>query len=162
MQITPWQRIFCLTLTLTSIFYGYFFVPGPLIGLKRVLGDVFGHTDSFGNFLNNICWGSKNRLFSKGLVQGFCQNWPNFLKSAFFARLCSSGSLRVEKIHWESFLMWNNALTKNFLFNPHPDVIFYGLFLCPRSLGWSKKCLSRRFRTHWFIWKLFEEYLYFV
>ena len=63
------------------------------------------------------------------------------------------------KIHWESFLSANNALTKNFLFNPHSDLIFCGLFLCPWSLGRPKKCLRGRFRTHWFIWKLFKEYL---
>ena len=37
---------FCLTLTLTSSFVGYFYVPGPLGGLKSVSGNVFGDTDS--------------------------------------------------------------------------------------------------------------------
>ena len=31
---------------MTSSFVGYFFVPGPLGGLKSVPGDVFGDADS--------------------------------------------------------------------------------------------------------------------
>ena len=49
-QITPWHRIFSLTLTLSSSFLGYFFVSGPLTGLKSVSEDVLGHTDSIGIF----------------------------------------------------------------------------------------------------------------
>ena len=45
-KTTFFQGIFCLTLTLTSSFVGYFFVPGPLGGIKSVSGDIFGHTDS--------------------------------------------------------------------------------------------------------------------
>ena len=52
--------------TLTSSFVGYFFVPGPLEGLKSVPGNVFGHIDSICIFFMNICWGSKNRIFSNG------------------------------------------------------------------------------------------------
>ena len=146
MQITPLERVFCLTLTLTSFFMGYFFFPSALGGLKRISGDVFGHTDSFESFLNNICWGSKHRLFSQG--SRVFVKIDQILKSAFFAVLCPYVSPRVEKIPWESFLRASNALTKNFLFNSHPDVICYGLFLCPLSLGRTKKCFRRRFRTH--------------
>ena len=65
-QITPWQRIFCLTLTLISSFLGYFFFPGPLGGIKSVSGDIFRQTDSIESFKKNICISSKNRLFGKG------------------------------------------------------------------------------------------------
>ena len=68
-QITPREIIFFLTLTLISSFVGYFFVPGPLGGLKSVSGDVFGH--------DIIYILSKNELFSKGLVQGF---WSKMAK----------------------------------------------------------------------------------
>ena len=44
--------MFCLTLTLTSSFVGYFLLPGPLGVLKSVSGDVFRHTDSIGSFLS--------------------------------------------------------------------------------------------------------------
>ena len=60
------------------------------------------------------------------------------------------------------FFSANNALKKNFLFNSHPNFIFFGLFLCLWSLERPKKCLTGRLRTHWFDWKLLEEYLYFV
>ena len=91
----------------------------------------------------------------------FGQNWQIF-KLAFFTCLCPWGSRRVVKLPWESILSANNALTKIFLFNSHPDFIFFGLFLCPWSLGRPKKCLRGRFETHWFDWKLLKEYLYFV
>ena len=35
---------------------------------------------------------------------------------------------------WESRLAANNAMTKNFLLNSHPDFISFEQFLCPRSL----------------------------
>ena len=71
MQITPWQkkkieRIFVFALILTPSFLGYFFVPGPLGGLKPVSGDVFGSTDSIGSFKENIYFSSKNQIFAKG------------------------------------------------------------------------------------------------
>ena len=52
-EIMPWQkieRIFCFALILTPSFLGYFFVPGPLVDLKGVSGDVFRSTDSIGSF----------------------------------------------------------------------------------------------------------------
>ena len=67
---------------------GYFFVAGALGGLKGVSEDVFGHTDSFGRFLKNICRGPKNRLFSQGVSPGFLVKFDQILKSAFFALLC--------------------------------------------------------------------------
>ena len=128
---------------------GYFFVSGPLGGLKSVSGDVFGHVDSIGSFKKNICISSKNRLFSKGSVSpGFLVKNGQILKYAFFSCLCPSGSQCVTKRPSESFLGANNALTKNFPLNSHPDFIFCGLFLCPWSLGRPKKCLRGRFWTH--------------
>ena len=62
-----------LTLTLNSSFVGYFFVPGPLGGLKSVSRVIFGHTDLIGNFSINICISSKNL----GLAHGF---WPKMTK----------------------------------------------------------------------------------
>ena len=62
-QKKPWQRIFCLTLTLTSSFVGYFFVPGPLGGIKSVPASIE-------SFKKNICILSKNQPFPKGLVHG--------------------------------------------------------------------------------------------
>ena len=47
---------------------GYFFVAGPLGGPKIVPGDVFGHTDSIGSFLMNICLPSKKRKLGKVIV----------------------------------------------------------------------------------------------
>ena len=44
---------------LTPSFVGYFFVPGPWRGPKRVSGDVFGHTDSIESFLKNIVFRPK-------------------------------------------------------------------------------------------------------
>ena len=52
-HITPWQRyerIFFFALILTLSFLGYFFVPGLLGDLKRVLMDVFRSTDLIGSF----------------------------------------------------------------------------------------------------------------
>ena len=66
------------------------------------------------------------------------------------------------KLLWESFLSANNALTKTFLFNSHPDFTLCGLFLCPWSLGRPKECLREPFRALRFDWKLLKEYLYFV
>ena len=68
---------------MTSYFVGYFFVPGPLGGLRKFSGDVFGYTDSIGSFLKNICRVSKNRLFPGFLVKN-----DHIFKSAFFTRLC--------------------------------------------------------------------------
>ena len=65
MEITPLERIFCFTLTLTSSFLKYIFVGGPLGGPKRVLGNIFEHTDSIGCLEKNICILTKNGLFSK-------------------------------------------------------------------------------------------------
>ena len=65
-QIRFLERIFCFTLTLTSSFFGYFLVAGPLGGPKRVLRDSFGLTDSIGSFKTNICILTKNLCFSKG------------------------------------------------------------------------------------------------
>ena len=42
-------------------------------------------------------------------------------------------------------LRGNNAVTKNFLFNSHPNFIFCGLFLCPCFLGRTNKCLRKLF-----------------
>ena len=41
---------FFLTVTPISSFVDYFFVHRPLEGLKSILEDVFGHTDSIGSF----------------------------------------------------------------------------------------------------------------
>ena len=57
--------------TLTPSFVGYFFVPGPLRGLKSFSGDVLRHTDSVGSFQKNICISSKNRLFLEGVSPRF-------------------------------------------------------------------------------------------
>ena len=51
---------------MTSSFVGYFFVPGPLGGLKRVPGDVFGYAESIGTYSMKIFGGSKNRIFPLG------------------------------------------------------------------------------------------------
>ena len=42
--------MFCLTITLTSSFLGYVVFPGPLEGLKSILVDILGHTDSIESF----------------------------------------------------------------------------------------------------------------
>ena len=47
----------------------------------------FGHGDSFGN-LKKIYRGCRNRLFAKGLVQGFFLKNDQILKSEFITRLC--------------------------------------------------------------------------
>ena len=86
--------------------------------------DVLVHTDSLGSYFKNICISSKNGPYSNGV------------------------SSRFVKLPWDLFLSANNALTKNFLFNSHPDFIFCGLFVCPWSLKRPKKCLRLRFRTH--------------
>ena len=135
MQITTWQRISCLTLTLTSSFVCYFFGPGPLRGQKSVSGDVFGHTDSIESLLKNICRGSKTRLFSKGVGPGIWVKNDQIFKSAFFTCLRPQGSQRAVKLPWDSFLSANNALTKNFLFNPFS---FVGYFFVPGPLGGLK------------------------
>ena len=85
---TPWEsflsannakrNIFFLILTLASSFVGYFFVPGPLGGLKSVSGDFFVHSHSIGSLKKNIYILSKDRLFSKGLVQGFWSKMAKF------------------------------------------------------------------------------------
>ena len=62
-------------------------------------------------------------------------------KSRVFGRKWPQGSRSVGKVTQESFLNANNSLTKNFLFNSHPEFIFLGLILCPWSLGSPKKCL---------------------
>ena len=86
----------------------------------------------------------QNLTFFKKISPWFLAKTDQFLKSAFFTCLCPWGSRRLVRLKWKSFLSANNALTKNFLFNSHPDFIFCGLFLCP----WEP------FRTHWFDWKL--------
>ena len=48
---------------MTSSFVGYFFVPGPLGGLKRVPGDVFGYAESIGTYSMKIFGGSKKGIF---------------------------------------------------------------------------------------------------
>ena len=83
-------------------------------------------------------------------------------KLAFFSFLCPLGSRRVVKLPWELILSVNNALSKNVLFNSHPNFIFCGLFLCPWSVGRPQKCLRGHFQTHLFHWKLLKEYLYLV
>ena len=45
------------TPTLTSSFVGYFYVPGPLWGLKSVPGDVLEPTDSIGTFFSEYLLG---------------------------------------------------------------------------------------------------------
>ena len=47
----------------STSFLGYFFVPCPLAGLKRVLGDVFKHAELIDNFFRNIFRGPKNDFF---------------------------------------------------------------------------------------------------
>ena len=93
---------------------------------------------------------------------GFLVKIDQIFKLAFFTCLCLWGSRRVVKLPWESILSVNNALTKIFMFNSHPDFIFCGIFLCPLSLGRPQKCLRGRFQTHLFDWKLLKEYLYLV
>ena len=56
----------CFNPKMTSSLVGDFFVPGPLGGLKSVQGNVFGHAESIDTFFMNICWGSRNRIFSSG------------------------------------------------------------------------------------------------
>ena len=84
---------------MTSSFVGYSFVPGPLEGLKIVPGYVFGHADSIDTFFINICWGSKNSIFSNGGEQGDKVKNDQILKLTFFTRLSPSGPRRVEKNH---------------------------------------------------------------
>ena len=91
-------------------------------------------------------------------VQGFGQKWPNFKVGIFHMFM----SLGISACRWESVLSANNAPTKKFLFNSHPDFKFCGLFLCPCSLERPKTCLRGRFQPHWFDWKLLKEHLYFV
>ena len=62
---------------------GYYFVPGPLGGLKSVPGDVFRHAETIGTFFMKIFLGSKNRFFSSSGVGGI----GPILKSAFLNRL---------------------------------------------------------------------------
>ena len=81
---------------------GYFFVPGPLGGLKSVSGDVFGHTRF---------WVKNDQNLQVGLFDSFI----------------SLGISEFPKTPWESFLSANNALTKKFLFSSHPDFICCGL-----------------------------------
>ena len=51
---------------MTSSFVGYFFVPGPLGGLKRVPGDVFGYAESIGTYSMKILGGPKIEFFLWG------------------------------------------------------------------------------------------------
>ena len=51
------------------------------------------------------------------------------------------------KLTWEPFLSVNKALTKNFLLNFHPDLIFCGLFFfVPGPLGGLKNVSGDVFR----------------
>ena len=61
-----------------SIFSELFLCPWSLGRPKSVSGDVFEHTDLIGTFKKNICISLKNRLFSKGLVQGFWSKMAKF------------------------------------------------------------------------------------
>ena len=82
-------------------------------------------------------------FFQKGKSMIFGQNWPIFEVGIFYLFM-SLGISASRKTQMEIIFKWKNALTKNFLFNSHPDFIFCGLFFCP----WEP------FRTHWFDWKL--------
>ena len=132
---------------MASSFVGYFFVPGPLEGQKVSQGrssDTLIRLEAF----KRIFLFRPKSTFLQGVSPWFLAKIDQILKSAFFTCLCPSGSRRVEKLPWESFLSANNALTKNFLFNSHHGLVFCGLFLCPWSLGRPKKCLRGRLRTH--------------
>ena len=61
----------CLTLTLSSSFVGYFFDPDALGGPQIVPGEIVGRTDPIGDFsFVNIFRGSKTRIFSNTGVGG--------------------------------------------------------------------------------------------
>ena len=75
---------------MTSSLVGDFFVPGPLGGLKSVQRDVFGHGESIGTFFMNICWESKNGIFSSrglGVIGPILTIFDQILKSSFLTRL---------------------------------------------------------------------------
>ena len=75
---------------MTKSVVGYFFVPGPLGGLKSVLDDVLGHAESIATFFLKNVLGSKNRIFSSGgvgAISPILTNFDQILKSAFFTRL---------------------------------------------------------------------------
>ena len=72
---------------MTSSLVGDFFVPGPLGGLKSVQRDVFGHGESIGTFFMNICWESKNQIFSfrgVGAIGPILTSFDQILNSSFF------------------------------------------------------------------------------
>ena len=52
-------------------------------------GTFFGHTDSIGSFLKNICRESKNQLFFQGVSPGFWVKNDQTLKLPFLTPLCS-------------------------------------------------------------------------
>ena len=90
----------------------------------------------------------KIHFLPRGISPWFFVKNDQIFKSAFLTCLFPWGSRRVVKLPCESFLTENNALTKNFLFNFHPDLLFCGLFLCPWTLGRLKMFLRGLFRTH--------------
>ena len=70
MQITPSQRIERISsfpLIQSPSFLGYFFVHGPLGDLKRVPGDVCGHSDSIGSFFKDYLFFVQKSTFCQGV-----------------------------------------------------------------------------------------------
>ena len=84
----------------------------------------------------------KSTIFQE-VSAGFLVKNDQILKSAFYTRLCPSGSPGVE-----SCLSAINALSKNFLFKIYLNFIFCRLFLCHWSVERAKKCLRGHFRPH--------------
>ena len=140
--------MFCLTLTLISSFCGLFLCLWFFVRAKKCFtGDFRTHGFDLKLLKQYLYFVQKSTFFQR-VSPWFLAKNDQIFKSAFFICFCPKGSHRVKKIHWESFLSENNALTKNFLFNFHPDVIFCGQFVCPLSLGRSKNCLKGHFQTH--------------
>ena len=83
--------------------------------------------------------------FFQGVSPWFLTKNGQFLKSPFFHLFMSLGMSAYRKTPLGIILSANNTLTKNFLFNSHPDFIFCGQFLSPWSLTTPKKCLRGRF-----------------
>ena len=125
-QKTPWEWFLCRKDDLTTNWYsdrlltssslGYFFDTGPLVGLKSVPWEVFGHSGSIGSRPMHNCRGAKNGIFSKG---GAGTKWrkmakiDQILKLVFLSFLCAQGTRRVLKTPWEWFLCRKDDLRTN-------------------------------------------------
>ena len=114
--------------------------------LKSVSGEVTDTLIRFEAFKRIFLFRPKMDFFLKSKSMVFGQKWPNF-EVRIFDLFMSLAISACRNLPWILLLSLNNALTKNFRFNSHPEFIFSWLFLVPGPLG-GLKSVSRDIFGH--------------